>query len=55
LKPFGLAEFTESAVLPGACGRTLQLHTLRLASSVNSTIAQFRFYNIRMRNLISNI
>jgi len=43
LKPFGLADFTESAVLQGACGRRLQLRTLRLASSANSTITQFRF------------
>jgi hypothetical protein len=42
LKPFGLADFTESAVLQGACGRILQLCTPRLASSANSTIAQLR-------------
>ena len=42
LKPFGLADFTEPAVLQGDCGSPLQLRTLRLASSANSTIAQFR-------------
>jgi len=42
LKPFGLADFAESAVLQDACGSTLQLRALRLASSANSTIAQFR-------------
>jgi len=41
LKPFGLADFTGSAVLQGACGSRLQQRTLRLASPANSTIAQF--------------
>ena len=50
LKPFGLADFTESAVLQGACGRRLQLRTLRLASSTNSTITQFRFLYVIKKN-----
>ena len=45
LKPFGIAVSTESAALQGACGSILQLCTLRLASSANSTIAQFRLKN----------
>jgi len=45
LKLYGIAVFTESAVLQGACGSILQLYTQRLASSANSTIAQFRLRN----------
>jgi len=43
LKPFGLAEFTESAALWDICSSRLRLHVSCLASSANSTIAQFRW------------
>jgi len=43
LKPFGIADFTGSAVLQGACGSRLQQRSLRLAAPVNSTIAQLRY------------
>jgi len=39
---FGSADFTASAVLQGIRGSSLQLHTLRLAAAVNSTLAGFR-------------
>jgi hypothetical protein len=55
LKPFGLADFTEFAVLQGACGRTLQLRTLRLASSANSTIAQFRLNEIHIPGAVRDV
>jgi len=42
LKPFGLAEFTESAALWDICSSRLRLHASCLASPANSTIAQFR-------------
>jgi len=40
--PYGSADFTTSAALQGVRGSTLQLHTLRLASAANSTLAKFR-------------
>jgi len=40
LKPFGIADFTESASLKRNCNSILWLHALRLAPSANSTIAQ---------------
>lgn len=42
LKPFGIAYFTESAVLQGTSGSRLQRRALRLAVPANSTIAKFR-------------
>ena len=40
--PYGSVDFTASAVLQDICGSTLQLHTLRLASAANSTLAKSR-------------
>jgi hypothetical protein len=40
--PSGSVDFTASAALQGICGKTLQLHTLRLAYAANSTLAKFR-------------
>jgi hypothetical protein len=42
--PHGSIDFTTSAVLQSICGSTLQLHALRLASAVNSTLAKSRKY-----------
>jgi len=42
LKPFGIADLTESATLWDTCSSRLRLHVSCLASPANSTIAQFR-------------
>jgi hypothetical protein len=44
--PHGSVDFTESAVLQGICGSTLQLHALRLAYAAKSMLAKFRFHRL---------
>ncbi|MEW5908887.1 MAG: hypothetical protein AB1659_03715, partial [Thermodesulfobacteriota bacterium] len=44
LKPFGIADFAEPAASSGTGHTPVLPSTLFLASSANSTIAQFRVY-----------
>jgi len=52
LKPFGIADFTGTAVLQAACGSRLQLHPLRLAAPPTSTIAQYRYKKCVWKRLL---